>query len=240
MEEIIEPCNAQCSFCFLNYATILSENNLFKSLEREDIGKAIKSIHHQVKSFSKGDMLLQGGARYENLYIVVEGEVIAEMIDFDGHVLKIEQLRAPNTIAGAFLFGKDNNIPVTVTAVADTKIISLHKDELLKLFQSDVRIMTNFLNMISNRAQFLSGKVKMLGFQSIKGKLAHFLMQLHKSQNSTKLVLNKTQNELAEMFGVARPSLSRALRELHSENIIHAKGKNVELLNIDALKDFLR
>jgi len=116
----------------------------------------------------------------------------------------------------------------------------LYKDELLRLFQYDVRVMKNFLDMISNRTQFLSSKIKMLGFQTIKGKLAHFLLQMHKSQGSKQIHLSKTQNELAEMFGVARPSLSRALRELHADGIINAKGKKVELLKVDELKNLLK
>lgn len=239
-ENFIKPCNPNCSFCFLNYALVLSQNNLFRGLTPSEIGVVIKKVHHQVRSFSRGDMVLQAGLEYLRLMIIVEGAVVAEMVDFEGRVLKIEQLEAPNTIASAFLFGNDNHLPVMVTALNDTRVILLHRDDLILLFQQDTRIMRNFLDMISTRAQFLSSKIKMLGFQTIKGKLAHYLLQMYKLQQSTKITVEKTQNELAEMFGVARPSLSRALRELHAEGVVNARGRHVELLNLHVLKDFLK
>jgi CRP-like cAMP-binding protein len=40
-----------------------------------------------------------------------------------------------------------------------------------------------------------------------------------------------TQNDLADFFGVARPSVARALGELEEEGLIEAKGKNIKILD---------
>ncbi len=49
-----------------------------------------------------------------------------------------------------------------------------------------------------------------------------------------------TQNELSELFGVARPSLSRALREMNDEGLIDANGRSIRLINKEALSALLR
>ncbi len=40
-----------------------------------------------------------------------------------------------------------------------------------------------------------------------------------------------TQYEIADFFGVARPSVARALGEMEQEGLIAAKGKNIRILN---------
>ena len=83
--------------------------------------------------------------------------------------------------------------------------------------------------MISNRSQFLSEKIKFLNFKTIKGKLAHFILQKAENEKTT-IILDMTQNDLADFFGVARPSVSRALGELEQEGFIEAAGKNIRIL----------
>ncbi len=93
---------------------------------------------------------------------------------------------------------------------------------------SDRRLLVNFLDIISNRSQFLSEKIRFLNFRTIKGKLAHFILQ--KAGRERNLVnLGMTQSELADFFGVARPSIARALRELEDEGIIEARGREIKI-----------
>jgi DNA-binding Lrp family transcriptional regulator len=42
------------------------------------------------------------------------------------------------------------------------------------------------------------------------------------------------------MFGVARPSLGRAMRELDKDGIIKAESKNVKIIDKNGLTGFLR
>jgi CRP-like cAMP-binding protein len=49
--------------------------------------------------------------------------------------------------------------------------------------------------------------------------------------------LGMTQGDLAEFFGVARPSIARTLGELEDAGYIIARGKHIEILNRKALSD---
>ena len=236
----IEPCNDNCSFCFLNYADVLGENYLFRNLSPTEIGEVIKRVHHQVKQYSRGDLIAGSGEQYNSLLIVVQGAVVGELIDFEGRVLRIEELKAPETVASAFIFGQNNELPVNVTALADTKVLSIHRDELLNLFRENDRILHNYLDIMANRAQMLSKKLKLLSLHTIKGKIAHYLLDLSKKQDSGVLTLPNTQSEIADIFGTTRPSIGRAFRDMHNEGIIRAQGKRVEILNNKKLSALLK
>ncbi len=236
----IAPCNDACQFCFLDYADTLGENSLFKRLQPYEIGVIIRNSQHKVRNFAKGDIVASQGDTLHSLMIIVHGSVVGEMMDYDGRILRVEHIKAPNTVATVFLFGENNRLPVSVVAQEDTRVLMISRQGLLDLFSKNPVVLQNFLDIMANRAQFLSRQMKILGLSSIKGKIAHFLMEQIKKHNSLEFKLPITQNELAEMFGVTRPSLGRTLREMNDEGFIQTKGKEVKILNKGKLAQLVR
>jgi CRP-like cAMP-binding protein len=162
--------------------------------------------------------------------IVISGVVKGEMVDYAGRVIKIEDIPAPGALASAFMFGNRNLYPVNVIAVTDSELLIIDKNPFLNLLMRHDLVLVNFLDMISNRSQFLSEKIKFLNFKTIKGKLAQFILQ-KAGKDKSSIVLEMTQNDLADFFGVARPSVARAIGEMEEEGLIEAKGKKITVLD---------
>lgn len=219
---------------------LLTKCNLFKGLSSSEISNLFENINYQKKKYDKEEVIAYADTELNSLYILIEGGVRGEMMDFSGKTIKIEDLIAPTLLAPAFLFGKINKFPVTIIANKPSVVISIPKNSFVKLIQKNEVLLTNFLDNISNRAQFLSNKLRFLSFQSIKGKIAQFLLKLSEKTGKDEFVMPKSQNELAEMFGVARPSLGRTIRELDKDGIIRAEGKKITILDKDKLKGFMK
>ncbi len=214
--------------------SVLTTSPLFKGLGINDIEIILGEVSHKIKKFKSGTLVSQSGEPVNSLMIVVSGIVKGEMVDYAGRVIKIEDIPAPGALASAFMFGSNNRFPVNVICNTDTEILVINKADFLKLMMNNDRILVNFLNMISNRSQFLSEKIKFLNFKTIKGKLAQYI--LHKAGTDKNIIyLDVTQNDLADFFGVARPSVARALGELEEEGLIEAKGKSIRVLNKNGL-----
>lgn len=222
----------------MNY-TQLAGLYLFDSLPITEIEALIDGLHHQLRKYESGQVIAVAGEVCSQLLILCEGMVEGEMIDFNGKKLKIEDISSPNLLASAFLFGRNNRFPVNIVALSHVEILCLPKDSVLRMFQSNTRILANYLDIISNRAQFLSQKLKFQSFQTIKGKIASYLLNLAAKQGA-QIALDRSQNELAELFGVARPSLARAMSELNDEGILLTKGRQITVLNPTLLKELIR
>lgn len=235
----IKPCNENCSFCFLNYTDVLEKNYLFRSINPFEIGQIISKIHHQVKTLKKGEVLATEGEKLNHLWLIVTGSVVGEMMDFEGKILRVEQLSAPETVATAFLFGESGRLPVTITAKEETKLLSIHKNDLLQLFKENQVVMKNFLDIISDRAQFMSRKIKLMSLNTIKGKISFYLLDLVKKTGKSEFRIPHNQQELAEIFGVSRPSVGRAIREMHDQECIFAKGKEIRIVDNAKLSGLL-
>ena len=228
-------CIHQCEFCFMQYTDIMSSENLFKDISQQDINDIIRSVHHQVRNYKKSDVIIQEDDEYNSLIILLQGSITSEMMNADGQVLVIEQLQAPSTLAPAALFSSQTQIPVSIVATIDCKVLVIPRESTKQILAQNPIILTNFLRILSNRVQFLSQKMKMLQFQSLRCKVAQYILQQYRIQKNPNITLQKTQQELSEIFGVARPSFARVIRELHNEGIINSKGKNIHILNLDLL-----
>ena len=172
--------------------------------------------------------------------ILLEGTVRGEMIDFAGKTIVIEEIESPMPLAPAFIFGRNNTFPVNIVAQTNISVLKIPKPEFVKLMQKSDTLLINFMNIVSGRAQFLSQKLKFLSFQSIKGKFAFYIMNLSKNTKSNQIVLPLPQSKLADLFGVTRPSLGRAIREMHNDGIIKSNGKNIEIINANKLYEVMK
>lgn len=219
---------------------ILEKCPLFLGLKNEEIEALLKNVPHQVNRYDQGIMLAQTGEEIKAQLIVVRGHVRGEMIDFSGRTIKIEDISSPRPLAPAFLFGNQNSYPVNIVTNENTTILSIPKPSFIRMMMMNEKILLNFLGLISDRAQFLSGKIKFLSFQTIKGKIAHYLMQQCKKYGTDEIILDKSQQQLADMFAVTRPSLGRAIRELDNEGIILAKAKQIKVMDKVRLSSYLK
>lgn len=219
--------------------SILVKSPLFNGISEEECRALFSKIHYQVRKFEKDAIVVQGGEEVTNLFVVLSGSVRGEMIDYSGKTVKIEDIEAPRLLAAAFLFGKENKFPVTVTANKKAELLAIPVVEFLKLLQMNTRLLRNYLNSISTRAQFLSQKLHFLSFKTIKEKVAHFLLQ-QAGDLYHSFELKNTQQQLAEMFGVTRPSLARVLGDMQNEGLIKIEKKTVTLLDKEELNSLLK
>lgn len=215
----------------------LSKAPLFNGLSAEETETILKSVPNRIKIFQAGSLISQSGEQINSLIIVIRGVVKGEMVDYTGRVIKIEDIPAPGALASAFIFGSRNRFPVNVLAVTDGELLMIEKSDFLKLLMLNHIILVNFLNMISNRSQFLSEKIKFLNFKTIKSKLAHYILEKSGNDKSS-VIMELTQSDLADFFGVARPSLARALGNLAEEGFLEVKGKNIKIIDKKGLADF--
>jgi len=216
--------------------SLLTGSPLFRGLTATEIENTLSAVSYRIKKFSNGTLISQSGEPVNSMIIVIKGIVKGEMVDYAGRVIKIEDIPAPGALAAAFMFGNRNKFPVNVIAISEGELLLIEKSDFLNLLKRNDIILVNFLDLISNRSQFLSEKIKFLNFKTIKGKLAQYILKLAINQNN-EIKLDRTQNDLADFFGVARPSVTRALGEMEEEGYLAVKGKRIKILSRKGLVD---
>lgn len=207
----------------------------------EEVKEMLIDTPHQRLEVVKNQLIATAGEELKGVYYLLKGSVRGEMMDFEGKIIKIEDIESGRLLAPAFLFGKNNHYPVNIVANSSGQLIYIRKDDFLNLLQRDRKVLMIFLNIVATRTQFLTEKIKFLSFSSIKGKYAEYLLTTMQ-QNGGNLTfrVTKTQEQLADFFGVTRPALGKIISELKQEGIVAVKGKEITILQIEKLKQLLK
>ncbi len=214
-----------------NVFEILVTSPVFRGIDTHTTKELLQAVGYQIKQYEKDELIAMRDDECNVLMIVVEGSVKGEMLDFSGKIIKIEDIPAPRPLASAFLFGQQNRFPVDIVANEKVKIVRIQKPAMLQLFQKSGQVLKNYLNAISDRTQFLTRKLFFLSFKTIKEKIAFYLGEQMKKQGGEQITLPLPQREIAELFGVARPSLARGFAGLEKEGFIVVDRKNVTILD---------
>lgn len=211
----------------------LNKSLIFKGLSAKEIEDLLKEIKYYTKSYINEEFIAFRGDKVDSYMVLIEGELVSEMQKINGKVVKIETLLPYADIAPAFVFGADNSFPVDLYATKNSKLLFIPKQELLKLLQKNSKILENVLNSFSNRTQFLSKKL-WFSNKTIEEKLATYILE-NLDKNSV-WHIKKSITDLANIFGVSRPSLSRVITGLVDEGILErATNSSFKLLDKEAL-----
>lgn len=217
----------------------LLPNPLFRNVSAGELRKDFEGLTYKVKNYTKGEILAHQGDVCNKLIILTKGSVRGEMIDESGRIVKIEDIASPRALAPLFLFGAANRFPVEVTANENTEVIIIPKESVIKLFARNEAFLENYMNMSANYAQTLSEKLFFMSFKTIRQKLASYFLRLSATQGS-QILLDRSQQELADYFGISRPSLAREVSHMQDDGLIKADRKQITILNKEKLKILIR
>jgi CRP/FNR family transcriptional regulator, dissimilatory nitrate respiration regulator len=236
---------------FVVYNNLVSKTD-YKEMKKEDLAACpicskiqiddadqfLLDLKCTIKAYSKNDVIVRQGAVCDSLYMLTLGSVKTVMVTENGNLLGIEIIKAPRPLAPAFLFSDNNHFPVDVTALDEVEIMKIPKEEIMRLMMTNPDFMKQFLTHNSNRTQFLTNRLQMLSIKTIKGKIAHFLME-QETVSRKSFSISRNQTELADFFGIARPSLARSLSEMVQDGIIEINKKEYTILDMKRLREFL-
>jgi CRP-like cAMP-binding protein len=216
----------------------LCKTQLFQGMGVKELKVLFENRPYRLKEFERDTYVAHSQDVCHDLLIVVSGSVRGEMTDFSGKKLKIEDIIAPRPLAAAFVFGRENRFPVDIIANEPARVMIIPRDILIFLLQNSEVILKNYLNTISSRAQFLSGKIRFLSFKTIREKIANYIL-MHSANDDQTFTLDQSQTELADFFGVTRPSLARTLARMEEEGMIRTKRREINILNREKLNNLL-
>ncbi|MDI3471804.1 MAG: family transcriptional regulator, dissimilatory nitrate respiration regulator [Thermotogaceae bacterium] len=196
----------------------LARLDLFENITLGELEKILQSSNGVMLSYQPGETIKFKGEECSELLILLTGEVQAQMQNEEGKVMVVENIKSPSVLASAFLFSSKNFYPVDIIAKDKVKILSFSKEKVLEICQQNRKFLLNLLRNMGDRVTFLSEKLYLFSLSDLKERIARYLFQI--SNGNKQLKLPTTKEELSKIFGVTRPSLSRAFSQLEKEGLI--------------------
>ena len=156
-----------------------------------------------------------------------------------GKVVTINRLSDGHIFGEVIIFSNKKTYPSTIVSSGDSEILFISQGDIIKLCSSNVTFLNNFMRVLSNRILNLSKILKELSYQTIRQKIASFLLDEYKNQKSLVIKINISRQEMAEQFGTTRPSLSRELINMKDDELIDFDKKTITIIDLEALEETL-
>ncbi|MBU3161366.1 Crp/Fnr family transcriptional regulator [Clostridium frigoris] len=219
----------------LNYIPLLKKIDLFKELSFKDIEHLFTKDLYEIKNYKKDSVIYFQNEKCTRFDIILKGTVLVQKFDSNGNVLTISDFTMGDVIGGNLLFSHKNFYPMTVLSKGDVIILHLKKDLVLKFCQINIKFLNNLLESLSDKTLILTDKIKTLSMKTIRQCLIDFLLYESFSQNNLIVKLELTKKELAEKFGIQRPSLSRELNKMRMDGLIEYDAHSITIINYESL-----
>ncbi|WP_311550225.1 Crp/Fnr family transcriptional regulator [Prevotella aurantiaca] len=215
---------------------ILSHSPLFNGLTAKEIKELLQTVNFKIVEYPAKEIYTLAGMPCKYADFILKGELISRMTGLSGKQVQIDRLKACILIAPAFIFAKNNAMPVSVETAQHTTILRMMPSELKHLIDNNERIRMNFIQLLSSIDVFLTQKLRMLSLFTVREKVAYFLMKAAKEQQSRTIKLSNSRQEIADTFGIQKFSLLRCLSEFEDNGAIKIDGKQITILNSDKMK----
>ncbi len=219
----------------------LRKIELFSSLTEDELREITGTRNIAIKKFRKGQTILYEEDTNEYMYIIFEGEVKAIQTTEDGKEI-ILAMHGSGDFFGeiSLLDGKTIPARVMVTKDAITAIIS-KKDFYSLLGHNKVAIKMS--QILCSRLRESWAKVQMLNFNNASQRVKMLLIMLSdkygsKSDEGIILKIKLTHQDIAEMSGMTRETVTRVIDKLQKSGEIAVLKNKVIRLTPDFCKEF--
>lgn len=215
---------------------ILTNSPFFNGLTAKEIKELLQTVNYKIVEYPAKEIYTLAGMPCKYADFILKGELISRMTGLSGKQVQIDRLKACVLIAPAFIFAKNNAMPVSVKTAQHTTIMRMMPSELKHLIDTNERIRMNFIQLLSSIDVFLTQKLRMLSLFTVREKVTYFLMKAAKEQQSRTIKLSNSRQEIADTFGIQKFSLLRCLSEFEDNGAIKIDGKQITILNSDKMK----
>lgn len=217
----------------------LRESDLFKGFGNADLSRLLAGTGYRISAYSRDQVIALEGDNASSVGIVLEGIIEVQKIYPSGRAIVISRLAKGNIFGEAIIFSHKKIYPATIVSSGSSRVLYLSEADILRLCAADSKFLYNFMGILSNKILMLNEKLKNLSYQTIREKIASFLAEEYKKQKNLELKMSVSRREMAEQFGIPRPSLSRELVSMKKDGLIDFDRQTITILDMEALEYLL-
>lgn len=219
----------------------LADAPLFKNAPPRALEVAASVV--QLRQFPAGTILFQEGDMGEALYILTKGLVKLSKVDLGGYEKTLAILQPPEFF-GEMALLSDQSRTATALTLGETEAYLLFEDDFNKLIQAYPTISINLTTTLAQRLSGTNDEAQILSYKDAQGRVAYVILRLYRSgviqlsEDGTALV-QLTHQELANLAGTSRETVTRALKVLEREGVIRTRPKEIIVQDIQGLEEIL-
>lgn len=218
--------------------TYLNELSIFNALESKD--RAHLAAHTSRKVIPKYTPIYEVGQRSESIYFLVRGMVKIGSVNIEEREV-IKRIMYPGSMFGELvLFGENQRQDQAMTMNQESEIYIMDARVVKKMMQHNHELALNLLDWIGHRLRQMEAKLESMVFKDARARIIEFLRESaenigRKVGYETLIKHALTQQDIANITGTSRQTVTAVLNELRNENLIHFNRRNILIRDLSRL-----
>ncbi|MDD4678741.1 MAG: Crp/Fnr family transcriptional regulator [Tissierellia bacterium] len=218
----------------------VKNNPLFYNMSEDEIKYVLQCSNAAVKSYRDNQVLFEKEQKVKELGIVIEGVLNLVSWKYSGNRVIVTTLEKDDLFGEALIYATEGNSPYDLVSSGKSKVLLIPYKIFSNMCSNNcsyhAQLIKNMLTILSDKIVMLNNKMSILNAETLKGRIAVYLLSLQKKSNTMIFDMPMNRQKLAEFLNVKRPSLSRELSNMQKDNIIEVYRSSVKILDMDKLR----
>lgn len=210
--------------CFLG-------SELFSEVSGAEIDLLAKSSRRL--NIVKGDTVFMQGDRASSIFILHEGTIKISRVNLDGRKLTIDLIE-PGHFFGELCLAGEKERRSFAEAMVDSLCCELDKGHLTEFMNKRPDFALKLIKHMGNRRLAMENLLEDMAFMDVASRVLALLIK-YSVKKIVKIPL--THQEIADLTGSTRVSVSRCMAQLRKDGFIETAGERIRLVNDTALAD---
>ena len=197
----------------------LLQFTLFQGMSHADLMQVAGHTKFGFSKLTAGKRLIREGDPCTHLVFLTAGTLSVEMQSDDHACRVMEQVSAPYILQPEHLFGITQRFTATFRSLTPCNLISLDKQEVLLLLETQLVFRLNMLNIMSTETQRMRHNIWRQAPRSLRERIIRFFFSrcLYPAGPKTFYVL---MNQLVADLNDSRLDISRTLNQMQDDGLI--------------------
>ena len=189
--------------------------------------------------YEKGKLVHFQGDEPQAFYMIESGQLRSYLMSEDGRQVTLEVLGPGKLFGQASYFGR---VPRPTSAMAETELqmLSIDYQGLQPYLTTDLKLVTEMFDLMGYSIRMLTMQITGIAFYDADQRVIQALLQLWEFSENSQDELFCTHQELADLTGLNRVTVTRALRGFAEKGWVELGYRHVKLLDISALRSHQR
>jgi CRP-like cAMP-binding protein len=205
---------------------IIKSVPLFRNLSPVQINMIEKVA--RIEKMKKNSFIFYQNDKGSTLFIVLSGMVRIQYKSSDGRVKTFAML-SEGEFFGEMAILTESSRSASAEAIVETDVMLIEKEGFMELLKKDAAFCIEILKVVCARLETADRQIETLTFKNLPGRVAGQMFELAKKYGKKQdggilIDIRITHQELADMVGTNRESISKIIAQFKAENSLDVKG----------------
>ena len=202
---------------------------IFSELTEADFASLAKVANR--RRYPKDSVVFFENEQGDFFFMILEGRIKVTILGDDGREV-ILTLLASGDFFGEMALLDNEPRSATAIAVEDTELLSLHRNDFQAVLSDNRSITVGLIKVLTARLRRANHQISTLALLDVYGRVARVIVDMAREEGRRlkdgRIAFRRaTHQEIANRIGTTRETVTRMLKDLERQGMIHIEGREI-------------